>query len=733
VKPVTAERIILGGIVQGVGFRPFVYRLALRLGVMGWVRNDGTGQVEIIARAPADVLAEFRALLLTQAPPAARPALRHVSAAAFTGLSFEIRPSTAKGVAAQGLPADLAPCAACLAELADPTNRRFGYVFTNCTQCGPRYSLIQTLPYDRANTTMRGFALCAACAAEYGAPADRRFHAEPIACPACGPVPRLGSQTGDGALNAALAALRAGQIVAVKGVGGYHLLCDAAHDGAVRALRARKHRPHKPLALLVPEARISDYAETTPAALEVLRAPSRPILLLPKRAGATLSPAIAPHLGEIGVMLPDSPLHHVLAERFGAALVATSANRSGEPMVADDATAEAELTGIADAFLHHNRPIARPVDDSVLRIIDGAPRILRAGRGLCPLEVPLPQRLPYPVLALGGHMKNTIALGFGNLAVISPHLGELDHEPALQAFARMARELPALYGVTPEALIIDAHGGYGSSRWAAQQGLPVRRVWHHHAHAGALAGEYGLEDALIFTWDGVGLGPDGALWGGEILAGRPGAWRVAARFRRFRLQGGDRVAQEPWRAAAALCWSAGLPPPEGLVPDPLVKRAWDMGRNCHETSAVGRLFDGAAALLGLCPTASYDAQAPAELEALANGAGTVIPLPLTQQNGIWEADWAPLLPMLNDQTLPPATRAAMFHESLAALGAALALRLGARDVGLTGGVFQNRRLTHSMLARLRAAGISAHLGRQIPSNDASLSYGQLVEFGASHG
>ncbi|WP_298285415.1 carbamoyltransferase HypF, partial [Acidocella sp.] len=523
-KPLTAERIILGGIVQGVGFRPFVYRLALRLGVAGWVRNDGTGQVEIIAHAPAAVLAGFRAGLLSEAPPAARPVLRHVSAALFTGEGFEIRPSTAKGVAAQGLPADLAPCAACLAELADPADRRFGYGFTNCTQCGPRYSLIETLPYDRANTTMRGFALCAACAAEYGAPDNRRFHAEPIACPRCGPHLRLGAHTGDAALSAALAALRAGRIVAVKGVGGYHLLCDAADDQAVQRLRARKQRPRKPLALLVPEARLSEYAAASPAEQEVLRGPSRPILLLPRRAGAALSPAIASGLGEIGVMLPDSPLHHLLATGFGAALVATSANRSGEPMVADDATAEADLAGIAEAFLHHNRPIARPVDDSVLRVIDGAPSLLRAGRGFSPLEVPLPRKLPYPVLALGGHMKNTIALGFGDLAVISPHLGTLDNPAALAAFARMAGELPALYGVKPQALIVDAHAGYGSSAWARGRGLALHPVWHHHAHAGALAGEYGLEEALIFTWDGVGLGPDGTLWGGEVLAGRPGAW-----------------------------------------------------------------------------------------------------------------------------------------------------------------------------------------------------------------
>jgi len=719
--------------VQGVGFRPFVYRIAQALGVAGWVRNDGTGQVEILADGPEPVLAQFRAALIEQAPPAAKPEIKGVLAASFTGTGFEILASSARGNAAQGLPPDLAPCPDCLAELADPGNRRHRYPFITCTQCGPRYSLIDTLPYDRANTSMRGFALCPACASEYAVPDNRRFHAEPIACPRCGPHLRSGALTGEAALQAVLDALRDGQIAAVKGVGGYHLFCDAARDDAVRALRARKARPHKPLALLLDEAWLPDYVLADATALTTLKHPSHPILLLTPKPGAALSADIAPGLTEIGVMLADSPLHHLLVQGFGRALVATSANRSGEPMVTEAAQAETELAGIADIFLHHNRPISRPVDDSVLRVIAGAPRILRAGRGLSPRDVTLPHPLPYPVLALGGHMKTTIALGFGARAVISPHLGELDNPAALAAFARTCRDLPALYGVTPEALIVDAHAGYGSARWAAMQGLPVHRIWHHHAHASALAGEYDLHNTLIFTWDGVGLGPDGALWGGEVLAGKPGAWRVVARFKRFTPQGGDRVAYEPWRAAASLCWGAGIAPPAGLLPDPLVQRAWATRRNCHDTSAVGRLFDGAAALLGVRMVASYDGQAPAELEALAEGTAQATPLPLTMHDDILEADWAPLLPLLLDNRQTPAARAALFHETLAATGAAIATRLGARSVGLAGGVFQNRLLTQSLLGRLRAQHITAHLGSKIPSNDAGLSFGQLVEFGAFHG
>ncbi len=719
------ELIELGGVVQGVGFRPFVFRLAQRLGVQGWVRNRA-GVVEICATAAPDVLENFRTALLAEAPPAARPERRTVAPGEFTGTGFTIQDS-ASGDAIQGLPPDLAPCPDCLAEMAAP-GRRHRYPFINCTQCGPRYSIIRALPYDRANTAMAAFPLCPACAAEYKNPADRRFHAEPVACPECGPRPRFGALEGEAALTACLKALRAGRVVAVKGVGGYHLLCDAADETAIARLRARKHRPAKPLALLLPESRLADYVVANETALAALRAPARPILLLPQRPG--LPDVLAPGLSELGVMLPDSPLHHLLAEGFGAALVATSANRSGEPMVTTEAQAEAELAGIADAFLHHDRAIERAVDDSVLRIIDGAPRILRAGRGLSPIEINLPCTLDRPVLALGGHMKSAITLAWGDKAVVSPHLGELDSAPAQAGFTRMVADIQALYGVRAEVLLADAHEGYASTRWARAQELPVETIWHHHAHASAVAGEHGMAERLVFTWDGVGLGPDGALWGGEVLLGRPGQWRVAARLRRLRLQGGDAVSRAPWRSGAAMCWQAGIAPPEGLVPDALAQTAWMRGLNCHESAAVGRLFDGAAALLGLCQTASYEGQGPAMLEALAGKLPDAAPLPLRLVDGVWEADWAPLVPMLLDATLPHPERAARFHAALAATGAEMAQCIGANLAGLAGGVFQNRLLTEALLARLRGAGVTAHLGRAIPCNDAGLSFGQVIEFGA---
>jgi hydrogenase maturation protein HypF len=723
------ERITLGGVVQGVGFRPFVHRLAQAHGVQGWVRNTG-GEVEILAQAEAATLAAFRAALLAEAPPAADPKLVSVEKALFTGSGFRILHSGGDGTV-QGLPSDLAPCPDCLREMGSALNRRHNYPFINCTQCGPRYSIIRTLPYDRANTSMAEFPLCSACAAEYANPQDRRFHAEPVACPACGPRLRYGVATGDSALAACLTALKAGQIVAVKGVGGYHLFCDAENGDAVGRLRARKHRPEKPLAVLLPENRVLDYVAADDPALYT---PARPIVLLPKREGSKLAYWIAPGLAEVGVMLADSPLHHLLAEGFGRALVATSANRAGDPMVTDEATAEAELAGVADGFLHHDRPIIRAVDDSVVRVIGGAPRILRAGRGMSPIEMKLPFTLQRPVLACGGHLKSTITLAFDDKAVISPHLGDLDNEAAGTAFGRMAADLQALYGARAEALIVDAHPGYASTRWARAQGLPLFKVWHHFAHASALAGELGDEtERLVFTWDGVGLGPDGTLWGGEALLGRPGNWRVAARFRRLRLQGGDAVARAPWRSAAALCWHTGLQPPEDLGADALAEKAWRQGMNCHDSSAVGRLFDAAAALLGLCHTASYEGQGPALVEAQVRELYAAQPLPLTQVDGVWEADWAPLMPLLLDHATAVTIRAAVFHAIIGATGVAMAQAVGARAAGLAGGVFQNRVLAETMLRGLHEAGIPAHMARKLPCNDAGLSFGQIIEAGSRNG
>ncbi|MDD2876918.1 MAG: carbamoyltransferase HypF [Acidiphilium sp.] len=755
--PMATWRIDLGGRVQGVGFRPFVYRLACEHGLTGWVRN-GAGTVEILASGDVTALDGFAVGLLAQAPATARPVLldcRDAEADTNIGRSddFVIRASRTSGAHQHFLPPDLAPCKECLTELANPADRRYRYPFINCTQCGPRYSLIRRLPYDRANTSMAGFPLCADCAAEYANPAHRRFHAEPVACPVCGPqcwfvAPGAVGVVGDAALVAAITALRAGAIVAVKGVGGYHLFCDAASDTGVTALRRRKRRPDKPLAVLVPDdaGRLAAWVEFDEATATALRAPARPVVLAARQAGAPLAAALAPGLNTVGVMLADSPLHHLLIEAFGAPLVATSANRSGAPMVTEPAEAECLLGGIADAFLHHDRPIERPVDDSVIRVIDRLPRTLRAGRGAAPIERSLTFRLDVPVLAVGGHLKSTIALGFDDRVVISPHLGDLDDPAALALLARTARDLQALYGVRATYILTDAHPSYASTIWARGQGLRTMPIGHHAAHASALAGEIGTPDRtmLVFTWDGAGLGPDGALWGGEALLGRPGAWRAVARFERFRLQGGDRVGREPWRSAAAMCWGRGIAPPAPVLPADaeLARRAWTAGLNCHESSAVGRLFDAASALLGLGTHTSYEGQGPARLEALADSspAGPLQDkaLPVSARDDCLIADWTPLLAMLLNASNPAAERAARFHETLAQTALAIARRVRSSDgvaaIGLAGGVFQNRRLAERLLTLLRADGFTADLGREIPCNDAGLSFGQIVEYGSrTHG
>ncbi len=741
--------------MQGVGFRPFVYRLAQRHRVCGWVRN-GLGTVEILAAAePAD-LDRVADALLREAPPAAHPVLlATIPAEEAVEPGFAIRASAASKSGRECFPPDLAPCPACLRELADPSDRRARYPFINCTQCGPRYSLIRRLPYDRANTGMAGFVLCPSCVAEYADPLNRRFHAEPVACPDCGPQCRYeavsgASAVGETAIAETVAALRRGEIVAVKGVGGYHLFCDAADEAAVAALRRRKRRPDKPFAVLFPEDTrlLGACVAADGTELDVLRGPARPVLLLDRKPDAPLAASIAPGFGTVGAMLADSPLHHLLAEGFGAPLVATSANRSGEPMLTDVQQAVISLAGIADGFLHHDRPIERPVDDSVLRVVDGAPRIIRGGRGLCPIEHSLPFHLAAPVLALGGHMKSTIALGFGDRVVVSPHLGDLDDPRALAGFARMAEDLQSLYAVSPELLLVDAHPGYASALWAREharvQGLKTVPIWHHHAHAAALAGELarGSAPILVFAWDGVGLGPDGTLWGGEALLGRPGAWRRVARLRPFRLQGGDAAAREPWRSATSLCWAEGIAPPAGVLPAAdaaMAHAAWQRGLNCHTTSAAGRVFDAAAALLGLCRVASFEGQGAALLEALADSAGegeaASTPLPLCEaSDGVLEADWAAALPALLDATVPEPLRAASFHTTLAetALAIAEAVRRhhGVATVGLAGGVFQNRRLTEHIMRSLREAGFEALLGAAIACNDAGLSFGQVIEYGA---
>jgi hydrogenase maturation protein HypF len=738
-----ARRWLMGGRVQGVGYRAFVFNLAQRSGLSGIVQNL-TGEVLVEAQGAPAALDAFAVALVSAAPPLARPQIVSCQLIQLRKLDgFEILLSAVAAQANIHIPPDYFLCDDCRREMLDPHDARYRYPFINCTQCGPRYTLITRMPYDRPNTTMADFSLCPRCRAEYEDPNNRRFHAQPLACPVCGPHLSFAAAhqraDGEAALDACVAALRHGETVAVKGIGGYHLMCDALNAAAIARLRASKHRPHKPLALMFPWQgadglqRVRAELQLDAVTQAALCDAARPIVLLPRRADSILPDAIAPGLHEVGVMLPYSPLHHLLLEKFGQPLVATSGNVSGEPVLTDNTEAEARLGKVAQAFLHHNRPIARPADDSVLRVIANKPRLLRAGRGIAPLEFELPFTLTQPLLAVGGHMKNSIALGWNNRMVLSPHIGDLDTPRSLEIFEQTIADLQQLYGVAARAIACDAHPGYASSRWAARQALPLQRVYHHHAHASALAWEGGLDQTwLSFTWDGVGLGEDGTLWGGEALHGKPGAWKRAASFKPFRLPGGERAAREPWRSAAALCWESGLDWQSNARDAVLLKSAWQQGLNAPLTTAAGRLFDAAASLLGLVDTSSYEGQGPMLLEAVSQGDAEVTDLPLYEDaNGLLVADWTPLLHALRRDQIPVAQRAMQFHLSLAHSIVRQAQRIHARApfdaVGLTGGVFQNKLLSELAMQQLSAAGFDTHLPQQAPCNDGGLALGQLIE------
>ncbi|HUO97047.1 MAG TPA: carbamoyltransferase HypF [Rhizomicrobium sp.] len=738
-NPETISRlIVLGGQVQGVGFRPFVWRLAHSLGLKGAIHNS-SGQVKIAVAGPMDAVARFERALFEDHPPLAKPRLIEARDwRAFDFADFRILDSRADEAADVHLPPDLFCCDDCVRELQTPGERRFRYPFTNCTQCGPRYTIIKALPYDRPGTSMAAFAMCPACRAEYENPGDRRFHAQPLACPDCGPQLTFrhdgATSSGEAALRSAVGLLRAGGIVAAKGVGGYHLLCDAADDAAVWRLRARKHRPHKPLAVMFPQTGVDglDAVHTavtlSEAEAAAVRDPARPIVLARRRQDCGLSAGIAPGLDALGVFLPYSPLHHLLLGEFGAPLVATSGNVSGEPVITGNDEAERRLGGVADAFLHHDRPIVRPADDSVVRAIAGAPRPVRIGRGMAPREIDTAGEFAVPTLAVGGHMKSAVALGWGKRIVVSPHIGELDSPRSLAVFEQVIEDLSALYRVDVQRIVCDAHPGYASTRWAVARGLPVTKVLHHRAHASAVAGEHpDIARWLVFTWDGVGYGEGGELWGGEAFAGSPGAWKRVASFRPFHLLG--EAGREPWRSACALMWESGRDFMSSVAGAELAHAAWHKRLNTARTSAVGRLFDAAAALVLGVETASFEGQGPMMLEAVAEDVTDGAALPLSRDGGVLRADWQPLPAMLTDGSMPASRRAGLFHDILARTLVAQAEALaGSFDaVGLSGGVFQNRRLAERVVALFSARGIRAFLPEGMPANDGGIAFGQLIE------
>jgi hydrogenase maturation protein HypF len=753
-------RVAIRGAVQGVGFRPFVYRLARELGLDGWVVNTPQGVFVEVEGDPAALEQCLLRIGRDRPPRAVIQSLEPSWLDPVAYVGFEIRDSARDGETTALVLPDIATCAECRADVRDPANRRYRYPFTNCTNCGPRFSIIDALPYDRANTSMRGFAMCPACQREYGDPADRRFHAQPNACPVCGPQLALWDPTGrelarqDTALGDAAAAIRAGRIVAVKGLGGFHLMVDASNDAAVRRLRERKHREEKPFALMYPSlADVGRHAAVSAVEARLLTSPEAPIVLLTRleAAKAGVSSAVAPRNPALGVMLPYTPLHLLLLDDVGGPVVATSGNVADEPICTDEVEALERLGGVADLFLVHDRPIVRHVDDSIVRVMLGRELVLRRARGYAPLPVPLGREGP-PVLAVGGHLKSTVAVTAGSNAFISQHIGDLESQPSTNAFLGVLASLQRLFDVRPAMVAADLHPDYLSTRYAASLGLPVLRVQHHYAHVAACMAENEIAGpALGVSWDGTGYGPDGTIWGGEFLLTDDASFTRAACLRPFGLPGGDRAVREPRRSALgvlhamlgdALTATPGVPL-GAFAPGErhLLLQMLERGLNTPVTTSAGRLFDAVAALLGLCERSSFEGQAAMELEAAADTAiDDAYPFILEDRpdrvapRGGWAApdlvvDWEPMVrAVLLDQQagVPAGTVAARFHNTLAEMIVAVAARVGERRVVLTGGCFQNRRLTERAVGRLREAGFAPYWHQRVPPNDGGLALGQLA-------
>ncbi|MEU5265532.1 carbamoyltransferase HypF [Amycolatopsis sp. NPDC021455] len=742
-------RIDVRGTVQGVGFRPFVHRLATELGVGGDVRNAGG---HVVIRAAGDRVADFVAGLTAAAPPQARVTGIDVTTLAdrvALGPGFRV----AASVEGRGgeVPPDLAICPECVRELFDPADRRYRYPFLTCTACGPRATILGRLPYDRTRTAMRTFPLCAACSAEYRNPADRRFHAEPIACPTCGPqlswTPDV--RAGD-ALTAACAVLAGGGIVAVKGLGGYQLVCDAADESAVRRLRRVKDRPAKPLAVLARSlGDVRRLSAVDDHAADVLTSAAAPIVLLPRRPGAPLAEGIAPGLAEIGVFLPTTPLHHLLMAELRRPLVVTSGNRAGGPMVVDDAEALATLGPVTDGVLGHDRPIWSRSDDSVVRTRHGRTTTIRRARGYAPAPLPLPFAAPEPLLALGAQLKHTCALARDGLAHLGPHTGDLEDARTLAAFERTAADLARWLDAEPAWCAHDLHPGYLSTqyarRWPAAHRIAVQ---HHHAHVAATAAEHGVSTPFVgVALDGLGLGGDGTFWGGEVLLAGYRDFRRFARFATAPLPGGAAAVRRPARMALGYLYGAesfGDPVPEYLA-GPLLSRvdsqelavvramiARDL--NCPRASSAGRLFDAVSALLGLCDDNSYEGEAAIRLEAAAAGhsAQRALEWELHKRDDLWVYDPVPTLrDVLQSAADAPAGEvAARFHRTIAEVVVALAAKAADAAetdvVCLGGGVFQNSLLTAGVVDRLTAAGLRPLVGEHVPMNDGGISYGQAA-------
>jgi hydrogenase maturation protein HypF len=751
----TAVRV--EGVVQGVGFRPYVYGLATSLGLTGLVGNDVDG-VFAEVEGDAGAVGKFLLLLRQQAPPLAR--IERISTRAIEpagDLEFAIAPSASGGERRALISADSATCADCLRELADPADRRYRYPFINCTNCGPRFTIVRDVPYDRPLTTMSAFTMCALCAAEYHDPADRRFHAQPVCCPACGPQLGLTDAAGtqlsgpDDAIAAAAELLLAGRILAIKGLGGYHLAVDAENEAAAAALRARKHREDKPFAVMVPDLAAGRRLCLLDAPAErLLAGVRRPIVLLPRRGGrpgAAVAPSVAPGNGQLGLMLPYTPLHHLLLEALGRPMVATSGNISDEPIAYVDTDARDRLGGIADAFLSHDRPIHMRTDDSVVRVSGGREAVLRRARGYAPEPLRVARAFPRPVLACGAELKSTFCLAKESRAFVSHHIGDLENAETLLSFTSGIEHYRRLFDIDPQVVVHDLHPDYLSTKYAADlAGVELLGVQHHHAHIAACLADNGADGPVIgVAFDGTGYGPDGTIWGGEFLIASLSGFSRAGFLEPVPMPGGAAAIRQPWRMAAVYLAAAF---PDGTDDNLAVRRRNEQnwaaigsmatrGINAPLTSSAGRLFDAAAALIGVRDTIHYEGQAAIELEQLADPA---------EHSGYPAAVMAgdPLRVRGHDliraaaEDLAAGTAravvAARFHHGVAAtiVAACLALRdrHGLSAVALSGGVFQNVLLTSAVVAGLRQAGFEVLTHSRVPCNDGGISLGQAVVAGA---
>lgn len=737
----SAERlqVRMRGAVQGVGFRPFVYRLANDLGLTGWVRNSSDGLV-IEVEGPRAELDRFLERLASERPAAALVLETRTARSAATGCrTFQILASDETVERTASLLPELATCRECLTEISDPSNRRYGYPFTNCTNCGPRFTIIEDIPYDRPRTTMRGFAMCPECRGEYTDPANRRFHAQPNACPRCGP--RLWAETpGDAsveltsmpsehAIVEAGRVLQQGGIVALKGIGGFQLLTDARQAEVVERLRQRKHREAKPFALMMPGIEmVRHYCEVSVEEQRLLESPAAPIVLLKPSGAPGLAPGVAESSPYLGVMLPYSPLHHLLMREFPFPIVATSGNATDEPIAIENQEARARLTEIADLFLMHNRPIARPCDDSVVRLVRGRESVMRRARGYAPLPVFVGRDLP-AVLAVGGHLKNTVAIAVGQQVFLSQHVGDLDTIEARGAFERAIDDLCRLYRFKPELVACDLHPDYASTRWARESGLPLVAIQHHQAHVAACAAENGIEGPYLgVSWDGTGYGLDGTVWGGEFFHADGIAFERIAHLRPFRLPGGEAAVREGWRSAASLLWEAGGQSAAALPAQRLpLLRMLERGVNAPWTTSVGRLFDAVASMVGVADESRFEGQAAMMLERAIGSLSTDESYELVSSGDT--GDWAPLIEAVRQDVArqePKGLVAAKFHNALANWIVTVAERVGERQVVLSGGVFQNGYLVERTAALLEAGGFRIFTHRYVPPNDGGIALGQAV-------